>query len=114
MYNVDMPDRLVLPEAALVISILNSLVPSRFKPTDSLATLFSQLMIEEWNIQGDFNGYYEACTPDSCTYTQVQRLNIISIITTIVNLAGGLVITLRLFVQFSVKFVHLITTHSRN
>ncbi|CAF1432405.1 unnamed protein product [Rotaria sp. Silwood1] len=63
MYNVDMPDRLPLPSFVRYLPILNKLAPSRFSPTDSLHTLYNNLMVEEWNITGNFDGYYKACAP---------------------------------------------------
>ncbi|CAF2550922.1 unnamed protein product [Rotaria sp. Silwood2] len=104
-YNVDMPDRLPLPASTLNIPVLNKSAPSRFSTTDSLDALFQQLAVEEWEIKGDFNGYYQACAPASCTYTSVQRLNIIDLVTTVVGLIGGLFVSLRLLARFAIEII---------
>jgi hypothetical protein len=54
LYNYDMPTRLPLPEATMGIRAMNSSVPSRFAPTDTMDTLFNDFLIEEWNIEDDF------------------------------------------------------------
>lgn len=105
LYNVDMPHRISLPSLTRSIPILDASAPSRFSPTDNLGTLFEQLMVEEWNIQGDFNGYYEACAPTSCTYVTIQRLSIIDLVTTIVGLIGGLSISLRLLIELTTRII---------
>ncbi|CAF3359321.1 unnamed protein product, partial [Rotaria sp. Silwood2] len=114
MYNVDMPDRLPLPSFVPYLPILNKLAPSRFSPTDNLRTLFDNLMVEEWNITGDFNGYYKACAPVSCTYTSVQRLNIIALVTTIVGLIGGLTVSLRLLIRLAIRVIPMIIAQWQN
>ncbi|CAF3948357.1 unnamed protein product, partial [Rotaria sp. Silwood1] len=114
MYNVDMPDRLPLPSFVRYLPILNKLAPSRFSPTDSLRTLYNNLMVEEWNITGNFDGYYKACAPVSCTYSSAQRLNIIDLVTTIVSLIGGLTVSLRLLIQLATRVIPVIITWWQN
>lgn len=116
MYNVDMPDRLPLPAATLAIQALNSSAPSHYVPEDTFLTIFSQLMVEKWEIQSNFTGYYGACAPISCTYVSVQRLNMIGILTTIVSLIGGLTVSLRLLITISGRFIYFVISywHNRN
>lgn len=99
MYNVDIPDRLPLPTATLSIPPLDVSVPSRFSPSDPLSKILDQLMVEEWEIQFNFESYYERCAPQSCTYTKVQRLNVIGVFTTLVGLTGGASVILKLLIS---------------
>lgn len=99
LYNLDMPDRLPLPEAILSIPILNSSSPSRFSPTDSLGVIFSRLMVEEWNMKSDFDSYYKTCAPSSCSYKIIERLNMVYVAVTLIGLLGGLSMFLRIFIQ---------------
>ena len=85
---------------------MNSSIPSRFALNDSLRTIFNELMIEEWTIEGFFDNYYDSCAPSTCTYTYAQRLDIVYVVTTIVSLFGGLVVVLRLLSPISVRIVH--------
>lgn len=118
MYNVDIPDRLPLPAAIIGTSAMNASAPSYFSVTDDLATTFSQLMVEEWNIVDNFTGYYEACAPVVCNYISVQRLPIISVITNIIGLFGGLSVSLRLLITMIGRLLQLcnvrINTRSTN
>jgi hypothetical protein len=111
MYNVDMPDRLPLSPAILGTVALNNSVTSRFLPTDPLATLFSELMVEEWDIQGDFKGYYDICAPDVCTYLSTQRTSIISVVTIVISFSGGLFVALRLILTWIGRFTDLLTLY---
>ena len=106
LYNVDMPDRLPLPAATLAIEPLNISSPSRFSPTDTLSIILDELMVEEWEIQMDFVRYYAVCMPSSCTYVSVQRLHIISVVTTLIGLTGGLSVVLRLLVAIFGRLLH--------
>ena len=105
MYNVDMPTRLPLPDATIAIPVLNSSAPSRFLPNDTMGTIFDQLMVETWDIQSYFEGYYNICAPAICTYSFSQRLDIFYVISTIVGLIGGLLVTFRLLVPIFARLV---------
>lgn len=114
LYNVDMPDRLPLPTLLRYVPALSGAASSRFLPTDSLQILFEKLMVEEWTIEANFDSYYQACAPLSCTYTTVQRLNSADLITTVFGLIGGLVLVLRLLILFITRIVILIMTYWHN
>lgn len=114
MYNVDIPDRLPLPASILGTSAMNASVSSNFQITDNLAKLFSQLMVEEWNITGNFTGYYEACAPTACNYISIQRLNIVDVIINLIGLFGGLSISLRLLITTVGRLLQLRTVRINN
>ena len=114
MYNVDMPTRLPLPAATIAIPVLNSSASSRFLPNDTLSTIFDQLMVETWDIQTNFEGYYNICAPTICTYTFSQRLDILYTVATIVGLIGGLLVTFRLLVPILVRLAQWSMVSWRN
>ena len=114
VYNFDMPKRLPLPTATLAISAMNSSMPSRFSPNDTMGTLIDELLLEEWEILSNFEDYYKECSPSSCTYKITQLLDIVYVLTTILGLYGGLVIILRLIVPSSVQLVHLLIMRRHN
>ncbi|CAF3112543.1 unnamed protein product [Rotaria sp. Silwood2] len=103
-----MPNRLPLPEATLAITALNSSVSSSFLPTDTIETIFNQLMVEEWKVDSNFEGYYNTCAPTTCTYTNIRRMDLLYVIATIAGLFGGLVIVLRLLTPVIVRLVNWI------
>jgi hypothetical protein len=106
MYNVDMPHRLPLPPATLAMSALNASAPSLFLPNDTISTIFDQLMVEEWPVRPNFEGYYKSCAPATCTYTVYRRADLLFIIATLVSLFGGLVVTFRLLVPIAARLVY--------
>ena len=87
-YNYDMPDRLPLSQKILDIRAMNSSILSRYALNDSMATIFSQLLVEEWKIEGNFDGYFDVCAPTRCGYNYAQRLDVVYVVTTIVSLFG--------------------------
>jgi hypothetical protein len=116
MYNIDMPKRLPLPEATLNINVLDSSKLLSFQPDDTIDTIFSELMIDDWQISTNFAGYYNSCAPIECTYTFTERMDLFYVFTIITSFFGGLVVTFRLLVPICLRFVHWIWTgwHNRH
>lgn len=114
LYNFDMPNRLPLPAPTLAISAMNNSILSRFVPNDTMNTLISELLIEQWSIISNFKGYYESCAPANCTYTVTERFDIGYAITTITGLCGGLVIVLRLVIPLIIRLIHLVIIYWRD
>ncbi|CAF2968146.1 unnamed protein product [Rotaria sp. Silwood2] len=108
-----MPNRLPLPEATLSITALNSSVSSSFLPTDMIDTIFNRLMVEEWKVDSNFEGYYNTCAPATCTYTIIRRMDLLYVIATMAGLFGGLVIVLRLLTPVIVRLVNWIVARWR-
>jgi hypothetical protein len=106
LYNYDMPTRLPLPSATLAIPILNGSALMRFSPNDTVGIISNQLMVEEWNIESNFEGYYNICAPSFCSYTYSQRLVVVYVIATITGLIGGLLLAFRIIVPLAVRFVN--------
>ena len=109
MHNVDMPDRLPLPSTTLAITALDSSAPSAFLPTDPMETIFGKLMIEEWQVDTNFDDYYNSCTPATCTYKVYRQVDLLYIVTILVSLFGGLVVVFRLLVPVVVRLLYRIT-----
>ena len=114
LYNVDMPSRLPLPAMTYNVAALNSSIPSRFLPNDSIETILDQLAVEEWKYEPTFEVYYKVCAPIKCTYTISQRMDILYTISTVVSFFGGLTVVFRLFIPMFVAFIHLVIFHGRN
>ena len=114
MFNVDMPDRLPLPSATRTLTAMNSSVPSRFLPNDTMGTLFNELMIEEWQLRSSFEGYYQSCAPATCKYSVSQRADPFYVASLIVSIFGGLIVTFRLLVPVAARLVYWIAIYWRN
>jgi hypothetical protein len=110
MFNVDMPNRLPLPESTLSMTALNSSNLFSFQPDGKLDQAFNKLFVDKWELLPDFIGYYRICAPLACTYTIDRKLDIIYIVTTIIGLLGGVTIVLRLLIPVIVRFAHSIVS----
>ncbi|CAF1557745.1 unnamed protein product [Rotaria sordida] len=106
-YNQTCLDIVISLTGALrTISPLNiSNSNSRFSPTTTIAILFDNLMIESWENSIDFATYFQTCAPKICSYSYVQRLFLIYMITTIVSVFGGIRVTLHIASPLFVKFI---------
>ncbi|CAF1281019.1 unnamed protein product [Adineta steineri] len=68
---------------------------SRFSINTTMAELIDHLFIEEWNTTINYTTYFEKCLPLSCSYTYIQRFNLLYLITLLLSFQGGLAILLK-------------------
>ena len=82
---------------------------SRFPVDTPISSLFNELFIESWFRQYDYEEFFRTCDVSMCTYTYIQRPDILYVVTTIIGLFGGLSIVLRLICPFliigSINFI---------
>ena len=76
-----------------------------FAPNTTVESILKRLMIEKWHPEVSFINYYNACRPLSCTYSLMNRHNIIYIVASILALCDGLTQSLRVIVPFTVKMI---------
>lgn len=67
-----------------------------FQPDTIILNIVEALMIEQWESSINFESYFAQCQPTVCLYTFAQRFGLVNTIITIVGLAGGLSVVLRL------------------
>jgi hypothetical protein len=77
---------------------------SRYEINDTIETMVSNLFIDIWSSETSFEQYYNACAPTYCTYTRNERPDIVSTLTTFLNLYYGTVTALRFIVPYLIKF----------
>ena len=111
LFNVDMPKRLPLPDAAFQFTPLITSRRSKFQPTTKIETLFREFMLEEWIVRPYYEGHYNNCAPSACTYMVKRRSELLNVISTIISFFGGLVVTYRLLVPIAVRFAYWIALH---
>lgn len=93
------PVDFVLPTVAtLIVTPLNSSIPSRFPPDITIGNLIDELFIEQWSKKSIYENYFAACAPSVCRYEYVSRNSIVYVITLILSLYGGLTFGLRFIV----------------
>ncbi|CAF1591785.1 unnamed protein product, partial [Adineta steineri] len=74
---------------------INPIIPSnssQFSMNTTMAELIDHLFIEEWATNISYQAYFEKCSPLSCSYTYIRRFNLLSTITLLLGLQGGLTI----------------------
>jgi hypothetical protein len=93
------PINFTLPQVLpFTVNPLNSSLPSRFAPNTTIGILLDALFIEQWTNTTSYENYYDACEPTLCRYEYVARNDAVYVITSILSLYGGLIVSLRFIV----------------
>ncbi|CAF4012681.1 unnamed protein product, partial [Adineta steineri] len=95
----------IISPVSINIIPLNSSLSSQFNQTSTIQEVVNELMVDKWNLSSTYENYYKECQTIKCSYTYVDRNNIIFIITTLIGLIGGLVKVLRFTIPNLVKFI---------
>ena len=75
---------------------------SHFNANATIESIVNQLMIEEYSSNTSYEKYFHQCAPLSCTYSYIDKSNIIEGITNLISLYGGLMIICRLIAMLIV------------
>ncbi|CAF1269244.1 unnamed protein product [Adineta ricciae] len=94
----------VINASAAEVTPLDPSVNSRFPIDMTVDEISFQLFIENWTDSVSFINYYHHCAPTECIYTFQERFNLLYLISTILGIAGGLSIALRILIPLFVKF----------
>lgn len=70
-------------------------VPSRFDRNTSIGLLVDNLMIERWDHYSNYSAYTRACAPIDCEYFVMENLSVLSKITFLLGVYGGLTISMK-------------------
>ena len=71
---------------------------NRFNPNTTFGEVIDELMVDVWNWTATYDGYYEACRPKECIYTIVREINIVTIVSIMIGLMGGLITALKFII----------------
>ncbi|UJR18426.1 hypothetical protein I4U23_005331 [Adineta vaga] len=77
------------------LDALVKLNSSRYSVDTTIDEFINNLFIEQWNTTMNYTSYYEQCSPLSCSYTYIEKFNLIYIITILLSIQSGLSIVLR-------------------
>ena len=88
----------------LTLTALNQSIPSQYFPRTSIYTIVAHMFIEEWNVTGYPNRHYQLCQPQYCSYTWSGRFDLISIVTYVLGLLGGLSVMLKILTPIIIRF----------
>ena len=85
--------------------LLDKNITSRFYTNSTAFDIIREIGIEDWNDNIKYELYYNKCNPISCLYTITTKLNIPTVITTIIGLIGGLSVILRIVIPPIITFL---------
>ncbi|CAF1442062.1 unnamed protein product [Adineta ricciae] len=76
-------------------SIPLSTTMNNFSTNRTVLQLVSNLFVEEFLPAIDYSVYFERCKPSYCSYTYIQKFNVLYVVTLVIALQGGLSIFLK-------------------
>ena len=77
--------------------------PSSFSTNATVELVVSQQIVEEYSTNISYEKHFAKCFPSSCSYTYVDKNNVIDGITNLIAFYGGLVILCRVTVMIGGK-----------
>ena len=83
----------------------------RFPLNATVDKLINDVFIEEWTTSTSYITYFHKCSPALCSYTQVQRFDLVNTITLFLALQGGLSIVLKWVCPQIVQLLYKIYQH---
>lgn len=89
-------------------TLLNSSLNS---PNETVQFVANRLFVDMWDRNISYNNYYTACAPLSCTYEYTHRRSLVSIITAVLGIFGGLTTALKILL---IIFLRLISKVRQN
>ena len=69
---------------------LNTTLPSKYAISDTIGQLIGPSMAEDFSYTYSAEEHYAQCAPRTCVYSYVHGISILTVITTIIGLIGGL------------------------
>ena len=87
---------------------LNSNITSQFPVDTKIGILIQELFLENLSSRKNFSAFFQACQPNTCTYSYNAKGHIAFIISTILSLVGGLSIALKIFASLVVIIYQIV------
>ena len=91
---------------AFIPPLLNRAISSRFNATTLMADIVKEGMIEKIDSSVSYASFIVACEPLYCTYTVVERRNILALISTVLAIFSGLNTGITLVISLYIKYVY--------
>lgn len=87
---------------------LSNSTSSQFPSGTKVGSLVEQLFLENISSRKNFSAFFQACQPNTCTYSYNSRGQIAFIIATVLSLVGGLSVALKIFATLLVTIYRMI------
>ena len=98
----------------LQLQLLDPSALHYFDVMTSVGVIIDRLMVDVWNWTNSHGNYYGVCQPKECSYTKVARNDVVSIVTTVIGLIGGLVTVERLIIPKLISVAFLCIRRKRS
>ena len=82
---------------------LNASLQSRYDMNTLVHDLSNNLFVEKWSFNASYISFYDRCNPRYCSYVMEERNNALFVVSRILGLYGGLTVSCRLIVVYSIK-----------
>ncbi len=79
----------------------------------TIAELINNLFVEQWITTKNYSSYYRQCSPLICSYTYIQKFNVLYTVTFLIGLQGGLSIVLNWICPQIVRIVVKVYRHRK-
>lgn len=89
-------------------TVLNSSITSRFPIDTQIGNLTQELFLENFSNEKNFSAFFQACQPNTCTYSYNAKGHLAFIISTILSLVGGLSVALKILASLLVTIYRTI------
>ncbi|CAF3345376.1 unnamed protein product [Rotaria sp. Silwood2] len=76
-----------------------------FKPEDFLEDLILASFIDQWIQMADYESYYAQCQSEMCIYTVDQKLHLITLVNSVIELLGGFCVVLGILAPLSIEII---------
>ncbi|CAF1468909.1 unnamed protein product [Adineta ricciae] len=83
---------------------------TNYPPNTTVSIILDSLLLEQWNALLSYERFYEICAPSFCTYSIHMRKSFVEVITVLLSVIGGIVVSLRLLTPHLVKSVAKLAT----
>ena len=87
------------------VTPLDPSTSSRFDANTPFGKIVDELLVDAWNWTITYDHYFDQCQPKECSYIVTQRNDVITIITTVISLTGGLMTALKLIMPIIINAV---------
>jgi hypothetical protein len=83
---------------------------SQNQANETIGAIIDRMFIDTWISNVSFTSYYHACSPVSCTYEYTRRRSIISLVTIVIGIFGGLTTAFKIIIFILLKIMGKIRT----
>jgi hypothetical protein len=75
------------PSPRVYLTPLNA---TRNFANETINSVVNKLFVDDWSQKNSFDDYFTRCAPQSCTYEYIGRRDLISLVTSVISIYGGL------------------------